>query len=214
MANIPAICSTCGTVFPSSFSISGRANFKGCRSGPCPKCGGIGDIIDGSYQIIGDAVRMIVSSLRSHAQVEQLQAVLRKAQQEQTSPKAVPEKIRAESSEFGAIASWINTYLVPKNAGEFWTAIGAIGTVLALLYTLSVASPNSTENALSDKQIDMLVEQAVTSALAQTQDASRSAVKSKTISKRKNKTGRNDPCPCESGKKYKMCCINSAKPAS
>ena len=26
--------------------------------------------------------------------------------------------------------------------------------------------------------------------------------------KKKNKIGRNDPCPCESGKKYKKCCLN------
>jgi preprotein translocase subunit SecA len=25
---------------------------------------------------------------------------------------------------------------------------------------------------------------------------------------RKNKIGRNDPCPCGSGKKYKKCCLN------
>lgn len=25
------------------------------------------------------------------------------------------------------------------------------------------------------------------------------------------KVGRNDPCPCGSGKKYKQCCLNSAK---
>jgi uncharacterized protein YchJ len=24
----------------------------------------------------------------------------------------------------------------------------------------------------------------------------------------KNKVGRNDPCPCGSGKKYKKCCLN------
>lgn len=27
------------------------------------------------------------------------------------------------------------------------------------------------------------------------------------------KTGRNDPCPCGSGKKYKACCMKSALPA-
>ncbi|MGI6291963.1 MAG: SEC-C metal-binding domain-containing protein [Bacteroidales bacterium] len=26
-----------------------------------------------------------------------------------------------------------------------------------------------------------------------------------------NKIGRNDPCSCESGKKYKKCCINQTK---
>ena len=26
------------------------------------------------------------------------------------------------------------------------------------------------------------------------------------------KTGRNDPCPCGSGKKYKQCCLKNQKP--
>jgi hypothetical protein len=28
----------------------------------------------------------------------------------------------------------------------------------------------------------------------------------------KIKTGRNDPCPCGSGKKYKRCCLNAKNP--
>jgi tetratricopeptide (TPR) repeat protein len=28
------------------------------------------------------------------------------------------------------------------------------------------------------------------------------------------KTGRNEPCPCGSGKKYKKCCLNSSKPST
>lgn len=28
---------------------------------------------------------------------------------------------------------------------------------------------------------------------------------------RKKKIGRNDPCPCGSGKKYKFCCMNKTK---
>lgn len=28
-----------------------------------------------------------------------------------------------------------------------------------------------------------------------------------------NKVGRNDPCPCESGKKFKKCCLNKPKKA-
>lgn len=32
--------------------------------------------------------------------------------------------------------------------------------------------------------------------------------KSKTVVKHEEKIGRNDPCPCGSGKKYKKCCMN------
>ncbi len=28
------------------------------------------------------------------------------------------------------------------------------------------------------------------------------------------KVGRNDPCPCGSGKKYKQCCMNKSQPQS
>ncbi len=29
-----------------------------------------------------------------------------------------------------------------------------------------------------------------------------------------NKIGRNDPCPCGSGKKYKQCCLLKSKPST
>lgn len=40
------------------------------------------------------------------------------------------------------------------------------------------------------------------------QQRAASAKDNKSSSKRKNKTGRNDPCPCGSGKKYKKCCLS------
>lgn len=33
-------------------------------------------------------------------------------------------------------------------------------------------------------------------------------IKGKTVERGKEKVGRNDPCPCGSGKKFKKCCIN------
>ncbi len=32
-----------------------------------------------------------------------------------------------------------------------------------------------------------------------------------TIRKQERRVGRNDPCPCESGKKFKHCCIDAKK---
>ena len=37
------------------------------------------------------------------------------------------------------------------------------------------------------------------------------AMKTKTKVREYHKIGRNDPCPCGSGKKYKNCCLNSGK---
>ena len=41
-------------------------------------------------------------------------------------------------------------------------------------------------------------------------DSAGSKRKPETIRNRDNKVGRNDPCPCNSGKKYKSCCMRKA----
>ena len=41
-------------------------------------------------------------------------------------------------------------------------------------------------------------------------DAAGSRRKAETIRNRDGKVGRNDPCPCNSGKKYKSCCLRNA----
>jgi preprotein translocase subunit SecA len=39
-------------------------------------------------------------------------------------------------------------------------------------------------------------------------NSSESAAQTKAAKRDPSKVGRNDPCPCGSGKKYKQCCIN------
>lgn len=45
-------------------------------------------------------------------------------------------------------------------------------------------------------------------------NASQGEVKIETIRHRGDRVGRNDPCPCGSGRKYKQCCMRSAPPAA
>lgn len=45
-------------------------------------------------------------------------------------------------------------------------------------------------------------------------NASQGEVKIETIRHRGERVGRNDPCPCGSGRKYKQCCMRSAPPAA
>ncbi|MGE3779748.1 MAG: SEC-C metal-binding domain-containing protein, partial [Pirellulaceae bacterium] len=56
------------------------------------------------------------------------------------------------------------------------------------------------------------------SEISQQQDAALSGkqgeVKIETIRHRGERVGRNDPCPCGSGRKYKQCCMRSAPPAA
>ncbi len=45
-------------------------------------------------------------------------------------------------------------------------------------------------------------------------DGSQAEIKIETIRNRGERVGRNDPCPCGSGRKYKQCCMRSAPPAA
>lgn len=45
-------------------------------------------------------------------------------------------------------------------------------------------------------------------------DGSQGEIKIETIRNRGERIGRNDPCPCGSGRKYKQCCMRSAPPAA
>lgn len=51
---LPAVCPDCGAVFPSGFGLGSAAHMvvEGCRSGPCPGCGGVGLVPDGAYTIV------------------------------------------------------------------------------------------------------------------------------------------------------------------
>jgi preprotein translocase subunit SecA len=56
---------------------------------------------------------------------------------------------------------------------------------------------DATSELMAEKQAD----------LAAAEQVSAEPVKPETIRNRQERAGRNDPCPCGSGKKYKNCCI-------
>lgn len=203
MHSIPAVCTTCGSTFP-GVSVGpnaggvGTIEFSGCRVGPCPNCGGSGFIVDGIYQFVGDALRRIAAAGKTPEQIAQLHEVLREAQEQGAEPRSVPEHIKAEAPGMAFFAEWIRQYLVPKNAGEFWTMIGAILTALGIYMSMN---PH-----VDEKEMNAIVDKAVNAAMSKNQTALPSITPAAHGAKKAHKVGRNDPCPCHKGKKYKHCC--------
>ncbi len=60
MFQLPAVCSTCGTIFPSGMAVANSRDmtFQGNTAGPCPKCGGMGKVIDGTFDFVGNSVKV------------------------------------------------------------------------------------------------------------------------------------------------------------
>lgn len=212
MPRLLAFCNSCGNAFPTRVNALGSIQIQNMGYGPCPKCGGGGTIPDGLYDIVGEAIRLIAGPQRTVEQFQRLAAVLAEAKKERVTPQVLAERVEREDPQWKGFASLIKNYLLPKNAGEFWGIIGVILAAIALL--------PSSDQKFDEKQVATIVEKAVISALAHS--GQQSPVVSapqepvpvpRMTSKREarakmGKLGRNDPCLCSSGKKYKLCCIH------
>jgi len=210
MVIIPAVCNECGTVFP-GLSIAGTvsASFKRCQAGPCPQCGGFGSIKDGTYKIVESALHAIIRSAPSSNQLRLLTNILQEAQRDQAQPAALADRLEAEEPQNSEFASWVRQYLVPKNAGEVVGYLSMIIASVALM--LQIMSMQQSPAQFDEKTVSNIVEKAVGSALAQTaKQVKLTAGKKRIATREAKKVSRNDPCPCHSGKKFKMCCINKA----
>lgn len=208
MAIIPAVCNQCGIVF-AGLDIGGNvsASFTDCQAGPCPRCGGIGTIQDGTYKIVESALQAIIRSAPTPARLRLLSNVLQEAQRDQAQPSTLADRLEAEELQNDEFASWVRQYLVPKNAGEVTGYISMILAAVALF--LQLMPTQQAPAQFDEKTVSSIVEKAVGSALAQTaKQAKLTAAKKRAATPKAKKVGRNDPCPCHSGKKFKMCCMN------
>lgn len=79
---IPAFCDDCGTAFRSPFNVSGRVmalTLEGNKVGPCPACGGLGSIPDGTFDFIDGAVRILARPQRTVDDLRTLALILEDA---------------------------------------------------------------------------------------------------------------------------------------
>lgn len=187
MPSIPAFCDTCGTAFPSGFSFENSFNItlSGNKSGPCPSCGDMGHIPDGVFNFIGNTIEILSAPQRSVQELTRLAQIFREAKAKQHSNEQVSAQVKQELPGLSALAD-----LLPKNRGELYGFLSLVLAAIALLNPLPQASQHITVN------VSQVVEQTLA-------DARAIAPKP---SQKSQKTGRNEPCPCGSGMKYKRCC--------
>lgn len=197
MPAVPAFCDSCGAAFASGFFVDNARSvtFSGCSSGPCPACGGMGHVPDGVFNFIGNTIEILSAPNRTVNELRQLANLIKAAEERRAPPEEVAEQIRAELPGFRQIAD-----LLPTNRGELY---GFLALVLAAAQLLS--SPSGTTNNITVNQV---IEQACPPAPASQPVAARVAP----ARALPNRQGRNEPCACGSGKKYKKCCGTAASP--
>lgn len=191
---VPAVCDNCGAIFPSGFEATNSTNitFSGCASGPCPACGGIGHIPDGVYNFVGNTIELLSGPSRTVTELQRLADILKNAREKQSSRQEISKEIEKELPELSSLKD-----ILPKTRTELYAFIAIIISTIALL--VSQSQSEEPQKIQVNNVINNIYQQ-----LPQTPETKKHILKPENS----KKVGRNEPCPCGSGKKYKKCCLN------
>jgi preprotein translocase subunit SecA len=161
----------------------------------CPYCGKMGYVPDGTYSSVKGVVHVLANSWKSAHQMDALAGIIREARGKNSTPEEVETEIKEQLPELSSLASYF-----PKTRNEFYAFLGILLAALAVF--VGIATPFlSHDQSLNKEQIEEIVNRAVMKAANEkTSDMT---------GKARKKVGRNEPCPCGSGKKYKKCCLNA-----
>lgn len=202
----PAICKTCSLVFPGpTFATYNNVQItmEGSQAGPCPGCGGYGDIIDGTFSLVGDTIRRLTDGL-SFADILRLRKAAEKARSNGGDLVAFSKEVSGVP-ELESFAQWMKDYFVPKSGADLATYLGFLITILTLLSLLPSSAPAPAP--LSEQQITEITVRAVNATFAENEKKLKKLQQRNAVRAKPTKVGRNDPCACGSGKKHKRCCL-------
>jgi hypothetical protein len=202
---VPAVCDNCGAFFSSGIDVSNsfHITFSNCTAGPCPKCGASGHIPDGVYNFIGNTIEILSCPSRTILELDRLAKILKKAKEEHASLKEVKETIEEELPELSSIKD-----LLPRSRVQLYAFITIIIMVIQII--IGQLNKNQVPNITINQVFSMLYEE--NASQGDTGLIKKDKIISPKYSERKRKKiGRNDPCPCGSGKKYKKCCLGKRK---
>lgn len=190
MPAIPAVCRKCGVIFSSGMVIENSWNVTigGGTVSPCPTpgCSGVGDIIDGKFSAYGPVLTLLSGSQFSIDTLQRLSSILAKAVEEKRSPEEVKQEIAAIPG-FGKEL----LRLLPDGREAFHMFISSVLIPLLMYFIL-----NSLNADREDEGKSPPVNNTATEQLHQEREYFNS----------ESQPSRNQPCTCDSGKKYKHCC--------
>ncbi len=188
MVHIPAFCDNCGAAFNSGIVVNNCRNLtlSGNRSGPCPRCGSMGSVIDGVFNVAGDVIEILSAPQRTLDSLNRLSQVLRTAATEKQSPDEIARNIEAKAPEYSSISKYI-----PKNATEL---VAWLTLIFLAIQTINQLGKDEPPN------VNIILNQSV----EQSMDPRNYYPFSHPVPR-----SRNSPCPCGSGKRYKHCCGKS-----
>lgn len=183
----PALCRECKTLYPSGVEDNGAPG----TVPPCPRCGEAGYLPDDVESFVLQTIEHLSAPERSISEIERLSAILVAALQKEASFAYVGDTIKESIPPLSPVAD-----LLPSPPAERYAFISlALKAIVLFISELGQSDEPTVEvhqvlNAVYEEEAD-----------------SPSPVAATPLTEEGTKVGRNDPCPCGSGKKYKKCCL-------
>jgi uncharacterized protein YecA (UPF0149 family) len=207
-----AICDNplCGAIFEIKSLIGGPGNaiIKSINTkiGPCPKCGQFGTVPDGVYEYKSYLLSFINGPKESIDVLNKIKTVLENHRQ--NSQFATKQDIINEIEKISPRIAEVVKKAPSTTNTTTWIKIG-IATITLLIFTQQTYfKPKQKED--SNKFTELFIQHL----LNENQTIKKENLVLDSLNKATltdKKIGRNDPCPCKSGKKFKNCCGNPIK---
>jgi len=144
MATIPAICENCGAIFGATGLIGGEGRniqMGGARVGPCPTCGGVGRVPDGTYDLIDDTLRVVRAAAFDKGALDGLIQLLEGRAKGKVTDEEVIERVETEAP---TLVPTIKGYLAKSDPAS-WLAL--LIAILMMIQSASASPPSAEEIA-------------------------------------------------------------------
>lgn len=157
MPHLPAFCRNCGAVFGSGIVVENTTGLtmSGNTAGPCPRCGGIGDIPDGTFDVIGSTIRVLSAPDYTHEKLRRLAEVIRSAESSGATREQVVAKLEREAPE---LQPFLQRLVTSPEAMGAWLAL----LLMALQMLMSLQKPPATADdveKMTNSAIDRCIQQ-------------------------------------------------------
>lgn len=142
MAMAPGVCDECGAIFGAEILTGARGHniqLGGARIGPCPSCGGIGSVPEGTFDLVDDTLRVVKAAVIDETAFNAIIEVL----EDRAAGKATDQEVIAQVNDtVPELASTVKDYLA-KSDPAAWLAL--LASILMILQSWSMPSPPSAE---------------------------------------------------------------------
>jgi hypothetical protein len=168
MAPIPVVCGSCGNFFFAENLIggSGTVTFSNVGYGPCPVCGGMGSVLDGTYEFVGDTVRLLAGPEWSSQRLMRVAALLHDLAHRPVQDLKPENLLVALAKEEPKLAA----HLKPKSSTEL------VAWLTLLLMIVQVLLGLGSQRSITENDVEKIVQ----TVLEQTERQSQSALVSST----------------------------------